>query len=273
MKKALLALAAAALAVAGLAVARAVAGGPPPGHIGICHHTGSSRAHEWIYITPSADGVLNGHGQVNHQFEEDIIPPFVLVKPTGTVSFPGLNLDERIGVNLEPDPNGPYTGAEILAGNCVAPAPTTTTETTPGTTSTGSTTVTTPGTTTTVTLPTTTTVTVTTGTTTTVTVPGKPKPPQACVKLSVKPHQLFVGQPTELTIIVTRAKHKTAGIRVRIRGPHLAAVTKRSNHAGIIRRHVLMKSPGIVRFSPIAAHSCGVKRVGVTGVFTPPVTG
>lgn len=269
MRKALLALGAVVLAVGGLAVARAVAGGPPPGHIGICHHTGSSPVHEWIYITPSADGVLDGHGQVQHQFQEDIIPPFVLVRPHQTITFPGLNLDERIGVDLEPDPNGPYTGAQILAAGCVAPTSTTTgttTTTTTGTTTGSTTTVTTPGTTTSVTT------TVTVPTTTTITVPPKPKP-HYCTAITVRPHQLFVGQPTALRITVTRHGRHVGGVRVLIRGHGINAVTKPSNHQGIIRRHVVMKSPGVVRFRPIAVRSCGTKRVGVTGVFTPPVTG
>jgi hypothetical protein len=34
-----------------------------------------------------------------------------------------------------------------------------------------------------------------------------------------------------------------------------------------------MKKPGIDIFVPLASKHCNTKRVGVTGVFTPPVTG
>jgi hypothetical protein len=34
-----------------------------------------------------------------------------------------------------------------------------------------------------------------------------------------------------------------------------------------------MKKAGIMVFTPLASKACGTKQVGVTGVFTPPVTG
>jgi hypothetical protein len=34
-----------------------------------------------------------------------------------------------------------------------------------------------------------------------------------------------------------------------------------------------MKKAGIMIFTPLASKRCNTKRVGVTGVFTPPVTG
>jgi hypothetical protein len=36
---------------------------------------------------------------------------------------------------------------------------------------------------------------------------------------------------------------------------------------------VKLKKAGILVFSPIASKRCNTKRVGITGVFTPPVTG
>lgn len=268
MRKVLLTLLAAGLAAAGLATSHIVtaSNGVPPGHIGICHHTGQSQAHEWIFITPSADGVLDGHGKPSHNFNEDIIPAFVLVTPQGTVTYPGHNLDERIGVDLEPDPNGPYTGAQILAAGCATPV-TTTTTTPPQTT-----TVTTPGSTTTITLP---------GSTTTITLPGQtvtttitiPPKPVVCTSLVVRPRQFFVGRPTRLIIVVKRHAKAVRGIRVLIHGAGLNLITKRSNPVGVISRSVTLGRPGVVRFRPLVAHSCGVKKVGVTGVFTPPVTG
>jgi hypothetical protein len=34
-----------------------------------------------------------------------------------------------------------------------------------------------------------------------------------------------------------------------------------------------MKKKGILTFTPLTSPSCGTKRIGVRGIFTPPVTG
>jgi len=94
-------------------------GSPGVGQIGICHHTGNSQAHAFIYITPDASGVFDGHGQVSHQNGDDIIPAFSFVNPKGeTVSFPGQNLSTVY--------DG-FTGAELLANGCAPGTHTTTT--------------------------------------------------------------------------------------------------------------------------------------------------
>ena len=136
-------------------------GSPSVGQIGICHHTGNSQAHEFIFITPDASGVFDGHGQVSHQFGDDIIPAFSFVNPAGeTINFPGQNLSTVY--------DG-FTGAELLANGCEPGSHTTTTTTTVHTTTTTTTEHTT---TTTTTGHTTTTVPTTTDhTTTTTTVP------------------------------------------------------------------------------------------------------
>jgi hypothetical protein len=41
----------------------------------------------------------------------------------------------------------------------------------------------------------------------------------------------------------------------------------------VITRTIKMKKAGILIFSPIASKRCNTQRVGVTNVFTPPVTG
>jgi uncharacterized repeat protein (TIGR01451 family) len=106
-----------------------------------------------------------------------------------------------------------------------------------------------------------------------VTAPFVP-PPVYCVAVSkVTPKQLFVGRKTKLTIRLTKHGKAVKGIRVRIKGPKLNVTTKRSNAKGMIHRTVKMKKAGIMIFSPIASKRCNTKRIGVTGVFTPPVTG
>jgi uncharacterized repeat protein (TIGR01451 family) len=99
-------------------------------------------------------------------------------------------------------------------------------------------------------------------------------PPVFCVAVSkVTPKQLFVGRNTKLTIHVTQDKKAVSGIRVRIKGPHVDIRTKPSNTKGVIVQTVKMKKAGILTFTPIADKRCNTKRVGITNVFTPPVTG
>jgi uncharacterized repeat protein (TIGR01451 family) len=101
-----------------------------------------------------------------------------------------------------------------------------------------------------------------------------PKPPVPCIAVSkVAPKQLFVGRKTGLTIHVTQAGKGVKGIHVRIKGPKTNLRTGASNAKGVIKSQVKIKKAGILIFSPIASKKCNTKRLGVTGVFTPPVTG
>jgi uncharacterized repeat protein (TIGR01451 family) len=102
----------------------------------------------------------------------------------------------------------------------------------------------------------------------------KGPPPVFCVAVSkVTPKQLFVGRKTKLTIHVTQNHKAVKGIHVRITGPKINIRTKASNSKGVITRTIKMKKAGILIFSPIASKRCNTQRVGVTNVFTPPVTG
>jgi hypothetical protein len=110
--------------------------------------------------------------------------------------------------------------------------------------------------------------------TATVLVVGPRTPPVFCVAVSkVSPSQLFVGRKTTLTIHVTQHGKAVKGIHVQIKAPKLNLRTAASNSKGVITQTVKMKKAGIAIFTPIASKRCNTKRVGVTGVFTPPVTG
>jgi uncharacterized repeat protein (TIGR01451 family) len=99
-------------------------------------------------------------------------------------------------------------------------------------------------------------------------------PPVFCVAVSkVTPKQLFVGRKTKLTIHVTQQGKAVKGVHVRIKGPKLDVRTKASNGKGVVTRTIKMRKAGILIFSPIASKRCNTQRVGVTNVFTPPVTG
>jgi hypothetical protein len=62
-------------------------------------------------------------------------------------------------------------------------------------------------------------------------------------------------------------------VKVLIRAPKLLLRTKRSNARGIIKQTVKMKKAGAMIFTPIASPRCNTKRIGITNIFTPPVTG
>jgi uncharacterized repeat protein (TIGR01451 family) len=101
-----------------------------------------------------------------------------------------------------------------------------------------------------------------------------PPPTVFCVAVSkVTPKQLFVGRKTTLTIHLTKHGKAASGVRVKVKGPKINLRTKPSNHKGIVKLTIKMKKAGVVTFTPIASKACNTKRVGVTGVFTPPVTG
>jgi uncharacterized repeat protein (TIGR01451 family) len=95
-----------------------------------------------------------------------------------------------------------------------------------------------------------------------------------CVAVSrVTPKQLFVGRKTTLTIHVTQEGRAIKGIHVQIKGPKVNIKTNASNSKGVIKHVIKMKKAGVLVFTPIATKRCNTKRVGVTNVFTPPVTG
>ncbi len=99
-------------------------------------------------------------------------------------------------------------------------------------------------------------------------------PPKPCIAVSkVTPKQLFVGRKTTLTIHLTQGGKAVKGIHVRIKGAKINVRTKASNSKGVVKQTLKMKKAGVLVFTPIASKACNTKRVGVTNVFTPPVTG
>ncbi|HEY3550358.1 MAG TPA: hypothetical protein VGK69_04835 [Gaiellaceae bacterium] len=94
-----------------------------------------------------------------------------------------------------------------------------------------------------------------------------------CVAVGrISPGHLLVGRKTMLTIHLTRHGKAVKGIRVRIKGPKLNVRTTASNRKGVIKRVVKVTRKGILTVTPLTGASCN-KRIGVRGVFTPPVTG
>src|SRR5882724_6515540 len=97
-------------------------------------------------------------------------------------------------------------------------------------------------------------------------------PPSVCYALTVTPRTLTVGRTTIVRVRVREAGKPVKGVRVVVTG---RGVTKRANtNAGGVARFVIMgRSPGILQIRVPSHATCRTQRIGVLGVFTPPVTG
>ena len=99
------------------------------------------------------------------------------------------------------------------------------------------------------------------------------KPVTYCTALAVSPKSLFAGRTVVLIMHVAQHGKSVAGVRIRIKGSTLGLLTQASNANGVVKLKVSPKKAGIVTFVPVAKKSCSNPRIGVVGVFTPPVTG
>ena len=99
-------------------------------------------------------------------------------------------------------------------------------------------------------------------------------PVKYCTAIGVAPKKtLFVGRKTTLTLKVSQNGQAVKGIRIKIKGAKLAITTAPSNTKGMVKVTVKPTKAGIVTFAPVSTTACSNPRIGVTGVFTPPVTG
>lgn len=100
--------------------------------------------------------------------------------------------------------------------------------------------------------------------------PPKPKP--VCSTLTVGQRTLRVGRRSTITATVRNRGKAVKGARVVVRGAGIAK-SVRTNARGQARITVRPARPGIVVVSVRQKLVCGSKRIGVVGVFEPPVTG
>ncbi len=103
-------------------------------------------------------------------------------------------------------------------------------------------------------------------------VQGAFTPPSVCYALRVTPRSLTVGRHTVLRVTVREAGKPVAGVRVVLTGKGL---TKRAttNASGVARFVITARQPGILQVRVPSHATCTRQRIGVVGVFTPPVTG
>jgi uncharacterized repeat protein (TIGR01451 family) len=107
--------------------------------------------------------------------------------------------------------------------------------------------------------------------------PSTPKPPvsEPCIALTVSPRMIKAdGKPDQITVRVTAGKRRMKGVKVTVRGAGVER-TGTSNGKGLVVLRINPRKAGIITVSARETNRklCGPKRIGVVGVFLPPVTG
>ena len=103
----------------------------------------------------------------------------------------------------------------------------------------------------------------------------KPKPtPEICLTLTVSPRMIKAdGKPDKLVVHVKAGTKPVKGAVVVVSGAGVKK-TGKTNARGVATIMINPRKPGIITITTAdRGHACGPKRVGVVGVFEPPVTG
>jgi uncharacterized repeat protein (TIGR01451 family) len=101
----------------------------------------------------------------------------------------------------------------------------------------------------------------------------KPKPVDICRVLKVTPKMVQANGSSQLVLAkVTRSKTPVRGVEVRFSSAGKVAVV-RTNAQGVARYKATPKKAGIMIVRITSAKACNTARIGVVGVFEPPVTG
>jgi hypothetical protein len=108
--------------------------------------------------------------------------------------------------------------------------------------------------------------------TTRIVAPFTPPPAPACYVASVRPNQLTVGKRTTMIVVLRAHGKAVVGARVVVRGPGIFK-SARTDRRGVARIAFVPRRAGITRVTVAGHKTCSQPRIGVAGVFTPPVTG
>ena len=103
-------------------------------------------------------------------------------------------------------------------------------------------------------------------------VQGPFTPPSVCYTLRVTPRSLTVGKHTVIRVSVREAAKAVRGVQVVVTGKGLTK-RARTNTSGIATLPITPSRPGILLIRVPTHATCNRQRIGVVGVFTPPVTG
>jgi uncharacterized repeat protein (TIGR01451 family) len=103
----------------------------------------------------------------------------------------------------------------------------------------------------------------------------KPTPkPEVCLTVTVTPKMIKAdGKMDTLAVKVTAAGKRVKGAKVLVKGAGIRKAS-RTNGKGIAIVRINAKRPGLVTITTLERQKvCGAKRIGVVGIFLPPVTG
>jgi len=104
----------------------------------------------------------------------------------------------------------------------------------------------------------------------------KPPPePEVCLALTVSPKMIKAdGKPDKVTVKVTAGSKRVKGVKVIVSGAGVSKTAK-TNGKGVAVLRINPKKPGLITITVLETNQklCGPKRIGVVGVFLPPLTG
>jgi uncharacterized repeat protein (TIGR01451 family) len=104
--------------------------------------------------------------------------------------------------------------------------------------------------------------------------PEKPEP-EFCLALTVSPKMIKAdGKADKVSVTVTAGTKRVKGVKVVVSGGGVQK-TGRTNAKGVAVLKINPKKPGIITVTVLETNQklCGPKRIGVVGVFLPPLTG
>ena len=104
---------------------------------------------------------------------------------------------------------------------------------------------------------------------------AKPEPAPVCLTLTVAPKMIKAdGKVDRVSVKVTAGKKRVKGTKVAVFGAGVRK-TARSNSNGMAFLRINPKKAGLITITALETNQkvCGPKRIGVVGVFLPPLTG
>ena len=103
-------------------------------------------------------------------------------------------------------------------------------------------------------------------------VQGAFTPPSACYTIRVTPRSLTVGRHVVIRVSVKEVGKPVGGVQVVVSGKGLTK-RARTKASGVAALPITPTRPGILLIRVPTHATCNRQRIGVVGVFTPPVTG
>ena len=97
--------------------------------------------------------------------------------------------------------------------------------------------------------------------------------PEICQTLAATPKMLkATGKAQKISIRVTQGSKGVSGVKVKLTGPGISKIVTTGKN-GKVKVTIKPSQPGIMRLAIQGKKACNAQRVGVVGVYEPPVTG